>query len=75
MPVSPPNDRSARGIASAWEERARLVDEFYRLKRLPPYVFSIVNDLKAEARARGEDIVGTEHRLRQATRGIRALVG
>ncbi|WP_041718516.1 alanine transaminase [Alkalilimnicola ehrlichii MLHE-1] len=32
-------------------------DEFPRIKRLPPYVFNIVNELKAAARARGEDIV------------------
>ncbi|MBD3276252.1 MAG: alanine transaminase [Candidatus Marinimicrobia bacterium] len=32
-------------------------EEFPRIKRLPPYVFSIVNDLKMKARARGEDIV------------------
>src|SRR5258708_8424173 len=32
------------------------MDEFYRIKRLPPYVFAIVNDLKTKARARGEDI-------------------
>lgn len=31
--------------------------EFQRIQRLPPYVFNIVNDLKAQARARGEDIV------------------
>ncbi len=31
--------------------------EFQRIKRLPPYVFNIVNELKAAARARGEDIV------------------
>jgi alanine-synthesizing transaminase len=34
-----------------------LIDEFPRIKRLPPYVFNIVNALKAQARARGEDIV------------------
>jgi alanine-synthesizing transaminase len=34
-----------------------LFDEFPRIKRLPPYVFNIVNELKAKARARGEDIV------------------
>src|SRR3989304_4552356 len=34
-----------------------IMDEFYRIKRLPPYVFAIVNDLKAKARARGEDII------------------
>jgi alanine-synthesizing transaminase len=31
--------------------------EFNRIKRLPPYVFSIVNALKMEARHRGEDII------------------
>ncbi len=33
------------------------MDEFPRIKRLPPYVFNIVNELKAVARARGEDII------------------
>ncbi|HJW74243.1 MAG TPA: aminotransferase class I/II-fold pyridoxal phosphate-dependent enzyme [Thermoleophilia bacterium] len=31
--------------------------ELRRIDRLPPYVFNIVNDLKTEARRRGEDIV------------------
>lgn len=31
--------------------------EFHRIRRLPPYVFEVVNKLKAEARARGEDII------------------
>ena len=31
--------------------------EFRRIGRFPPYVFSIVNDLKAQARRAGEDIV------------------
>ncbi len=31
--------------------------DFPRIRRLPPYVFTIVNDLKARARAAGEDIV------------------
>lgn len=31
--------------------------EFLRIKRLPPYVFAIVNDLKYKARRRGEDII------------------
>ena len=34
-----------------------MTEEFPRIKRLPPYVFSIVNELKARARARGEDII------------------
>lgn len=33
------------------------MNEFARIERLPPYVFSIVNELKARARARGEDII------------------
>lgn len=33
------------------------MEEFARIKRLPPYVFNIVNELKAEARSRGEDII------------------
>ena len=32
-------------------------DEFPRIKRLPPYVFNIVGELKKDARARGEDII------------------
>lgn len=32
-------------------------DEFYRIRRLPPYVFAEVNAMKAAARARGEDII------------------
>jgi alanine-synthesizing transaminase len=31
--------------------------EFYRIQRLPPYVFAEVNAMKAEARARKEDII------------------
>ena len=31
--------------------------EFHRIKRLPPYVFEEVNRLKAQARARGADII------------------
>jgi alanine-synthesizing transaminase len=31
--------------------------EFRRIKRLPPYVFAIVNNLKEEARRKGEDII------------------
>jgi alanine-synthesizing transaminase len=31
--------------------------EFSRIKRLPPYVFNIVNELKARARKAGEDVI------------------
>lgn len=34
-----------------------MIEDFQRIKRLPPYVFNIVNELKAKARARGEDII------------------
>lgn len=34
-----------------------MITDFPRIKRLPPYVFNIVNQLKAEARSRGEDII------------------
>ena len=34
-----------------------MITEFPRIKRLPPYVFNIVTELKAQARARGEDII------------------
>ncbi|MBI2311106.1 MAG: alanine transaminase [Betaproteobacteria bacterium] len=33
------------------------MEEFPRIKRLPPYVFNITGELKAEARKRGEDII------------------
>ena len=31
--------------------------EFPRIKRLPPYIFSIIDELKLEARRRGDDII------------------
>jgi alanine-synthesizing transaminase len=34
-----------------------MIDDFYRIRRLPPYVFAEVNAMKAAARGRGEDIV------------------
>lgn len=34
-----------------------MTDEFYRIKRLPPYVFAEVNKMKAAARANGHDII------------------
>lgn len=33
------------------------MENFQRINRLPPYVFNIVNELKAKARACGEDII------------------
>ena len=34
-----------------------MIEDFYRIKRLPPYVFAEVNALKARARSAGEDII------------------
>ena len=34
-----------------------MLEDFHRVKRLPPYVFAEVNRLKAAARARGADII------------------
>jgi alanine-synthesizing transaminase len=34
-----------------------LSHDFRRINRLPPYVFNIVNELKAKARGKGEDII------------------
>jgi alanine-synthesizing transaminase len=33
------------------------MEDFYRISRLPPYVFGIVRDILIEARSRGEDII------------------
>jgi len=33
------------------------MDEFSRIKRLPPYIFGIIGDLKQQARRTGEDII------------------
>ena len=32
-------------------------EEFYRIKKLPPYVFAVINEMRDEARAAGIDIV------------------
>lgn len=34
-----------------------MTEDFYRIKRLPPYVFAEVNKMKAKARAEGKDII------------------
>jgi alanine-synthesizing transaminase len=37
------------------------MEEFSRIKRLPPYVFNVTGELKMEARRRGEDIIDLSH--------------
>jgi alanine-synthesizing transaminase len=39
------------------KEPRNVIEDFHRIKRLPPYVFAEVNRLKAAARARGADII------------------
>ena len=34
-----------------------MTDQFYRISKLPPYVFAVINEMKAKARAAGEDVV------------------
>ena len=46
-----------RSIPSYSLPKTAVQTEFPRIKRLPPYVFNIVGDLKKAARARGEDII------------------
>src|SRR5437868_9925326 len=31
--------------------------EFYRIRKLPPYVFAVINEMKAQARAAGQDVI------------------
>ncbi|MGZ8463652.1 MAG: alanine transaminase, partial [Candidatus Deferrimicrobiaceae bacterium] len=33
------------------------MEEFPRIKRLPPYILAVVTDLKAKMRKAGEDII------------------
>lgn len=55
-PNDGPDDGRAAVQAGGGDEHLP-ESEFPRIKRLPPYVFNIVNELKAQARQRGEDIV------------------
>src|ERR1700731_4613109 len=32
-------------------------EDFYRIQKLPPYVFSVINEMKAKARADQRDVV------------------
>jgi alanine-synthesizing transaminase len=36
---------------------APVTDEFYRIQKLPPYVFAVINEMKAKARAAQMDVV------------------
>ncbi len=43
--------------APAKRHKRRMNKDFYRIQRLPPYVFAEVNGMRAKMRAAGEDIV------------------
>jgi len=47
----------SEGLNAGPSRLEELVDAFSWIKRLPPYVFSIVTAMKTEARRRGEDIL------------------
>ena len=32
-------------------------DEFYRIEKLPPYVFAVINEMRAKARAAQIDVI------------------
>ena len=34
-----------------------ITDEFYRIQKLPPYVFAVINEMKAAARAAQKDVI------------------
>src|SRR5260370_361825 len=34
-----------------------LTQEFYRIQKLPPYVFAVINEMKAQARAAQQDVI------------------
>src|SRR5271170_730709 len=36
---------------------AQSSEEFYRIQKLPPYVFSVINEMRARARAAQQDVV------------------
>jgi len=48
-------ERAGPGRAGSWSEGP--MEEFYRIRRLPPYVFEQVNRAKAAARNAGADII------------------
>ena len=45
------------GLLVGGQRDKRVNSDFHRIRRLPPYVFEQVNKLKAQARARGDDII------------------
>src|SRR5207302_2578181 len=52
-----PRSQAPRTLRAISQLRAAMPDEFYRIKRLPPYIFAEVNALKAQARGEGRDVI------------------
>src|SRR5437899_8202173 len=47
-----------KSITPAREEPMSGTDQnFYRIQKLPPYVFAVINEMKAKARAAQQDVV------------------
>jgi hypothetical protein len=44
-------------IRKTAQGKGPMSEEFYRMKRLPPYVIAEVNGMRAAARAAGKDII------------------
>ena len=40
-----------------WEDMSQDSQEFYRIQKLPPYVFAVINEMRAKARAAGIDVI------------------
>src|SRR5260370_23098 len=58
-----PGYRESAACACTHRRRATILfmpsfsDEFYRIRKLPPYVFAVINEMRAKARAAGQDVI------------------
>ena len=52
-----PSVHTSANVPNETASEPAVIEDFHRIKRLPPYVFAEVNRLKAGARARGADII------------------
>ncbi len=44
-------------LSGSKTQQALPADEFYRIQKLPPYVFAVINEMRDKARAAGTDII------------------
>ena len=54
--IRPRSTRHFNKVVTLWDMPLPS-DDFYRIKKLPPYVFAVINEMKAKARAARLDIV------------------